>query len=283
MGRWLIHGQRADASSCGHRCRHACQGVCATVRSPVSSSGKWHLGTHCHNKTDFCHHPSSHGFDYFHGLPVTNLRDCKPGAGSVFTSGIRLLVFVPLQVLALALLTLGALRWLGLLHVPAPLLVCLVLLGTALLGLLVCFLHFFRPLNCFLMRDRDVSQQPMSYDNLTQRLTEDAVQFVRRWVSPGVRWGLGNCSGVGTARGQPGGSFQRHGPFRAAEMYPPGSLEGGAEGPCTGRCPPCGVGGSPETGFTRLPHGLCVCPRAANMSADDSRAFRRRRGRHGPA
>ncbi|XP_036127084.1 steryl-sulfatase [Molossus molossus] len=142
--------------------------------------GKWHLGTHCHNNTDFCHHPSSHGFDYFHGLPVTNLRDCKAGEGSVFGSGIRLLVFVPLQVLALALLTLCALRGLGLLQVPVALLVCLALLGAGLLGALACFLHWFRPLNCFLMRGRDVSQQPLSYDNLTQRLTEDAVQFVRR-------------------------------------------------------------------------------------------------------
>ncbi|XP_007449958.1 PREDICTED: steryl-sulfatase-like [Lipotes vexillifer] len=47
--------------------------------------GKWHLGTSCHNRTDLCHHPLSHGFDYFHGLPVTNLRDCKPGEGSVFS------------------------------------------------------------------------------------------------------------------------------------------------------------------------------------------------------
>ncbi|XP_054437003.1 steryl-sulfatase isoform X2 [Pteronotus mesoamericanus] len=142
--------------------------------------GKWHLGTHCHNNSDFCHHPSSHGFDYFHGIPVTNLRDCKPGQGSVFTSAIRNLVFVPLQVIALTLLTLAALRWLGLLRVPGLVFACLLLLAAALLGALLCFLHYFRPLNCFLLRDRDITQQPLSYDNLTQRLTEDAAQFIRR-------------------------------------------------------------------------------------------------------
>uniref|UniRef100_A0A5G2R447 Steroid sulfatase n=1 Tax=Sus scrofa TaxID=9823 RepID=A0A5G2R447_PIG len=143
--------------------------------------GKWHLGTNCHNSSDFCHHPLSHGFDYFHGIPVTNLRDCKPGEGSVFTTAFRLLVFIPLQVLALALLTLAGLRWLGLFRVPPALIFSLLFLAALVLGLLLCFLHFFRPLNCFLMRNHDITQQPMSYDNLTQRLTADAVRFIQRW------------------------------------------------------------------------------------------------------
>ncbi|CAK6450717.1 unnamed protein product [Pipistrellus nathusii] len=142
--------------------------------------GKWHLGTHCHNTSDFCHHPSSHGFDYFHGLPVTNLRDCKAGAGSVFTQAIRLLALAPLQALALALASLAVLRWLGLLRVPLAVFLTLALAAAALLAGLLCFLHYFRPLNCFLMRDRAVSQQPLSYDNLTQRLAADATRFVRR-------------------------------------------------------------------------------------------------------
>lgn len=152
------------------------------ARCPPVPAGKWHLGTHCHNNSDFCHHPSRHGFDHFHGIPVTNLRDCKPGAGSVFTSAIRLLAFVPLQVLAVALLTLAALRWLGLLRVPGPVFAALLLLAAGILGALLGFLHYFRPLNCVLLRDRHIAQQPLSYDNLTQRLTDDAARFIRRWV-----------------------------------------------------------------------------------------------------
>ncbi|XP_060148947.1 steryl-sulfatase isoform X2 [Globicephala melas] len=142
--------------------------------------GKWHLGTSCHNRTDLCHHPLSHGFDYFHGLPVTNLRDCKPGEGSVFTRALRLLVFLPLQVIAITLLTLAVLRCLGLIQVPPCIFFCLFFLAALVLGGLLCFLHYFRPLNCFLMRNRDITQQPMSYDNLTQRLTADAAQFIQR-------------------------------------------------------------------------------------------------------
>lgn len=124
----------------------------------------------------------SHGFDYFHGLPLSNLRDCKAGAGSVFTSAIRLLVFVPLQITAVSLVTLAALKCLGLLQVPRLVFVCLLLLATAILGVLLGFLHYFRPLNCFLMTDGNITQQPLSYDNLTQRLTANAARFIRRWV-----------------------------------------------------------------------------------------------------
>lgn len=142
--------------------------------------GKWHLGTNCHNKSDFCHHPLSHGFDYFHGIPVTNLRDCKPGEGSVFTRGIRLLVFIPLQIIAVTLLTMVVLKYLGLVRVPPLVFFSLLCLAAMILGLLVCFLHYFRPLNCFLMRNHEITQQPLSYDNLMQRLVADAAQFIRR-------------------------------------------------------------------------------------------------------
>ncbi|XP_054979590.1 steryl-sulfatase [Sorex araneus] len=142
--------------------------------------GKWHLGMHCAHADDFCHHPLSHGFEHFYGLPLTNLRDCKPGAGSVFGTGVRLLVFLPLQLLAVALVTLAALRRLGLLRVPPLAFGLLLAAAVALLALLVAFLHTYRPLNCFLMRGRHVTQQPLSYELLTQRLTAEATRFLRQ-------------------------------------------------------------------------------------------------------
>ena len=172
--------------------------------------GKWHLGISCHDPGDFCHHPTSHGFDYFHGLPLTNLRDCKLGEGSVFTPAFQLLVLLPMQLITVALLTLIVLKWLGLFRAPRCVLLFFFLLAALFLGLLLGFLHYFRPLNCFLMRNRDITQQPMSYDNLTQRLTADAAHFLRRWVTspgrtvPGMR---GRCH-LGDL-GEGGGSGDR--------------------------------------------------------------------------
>ncbi|XP_077001423.1 steryl-sulfatase isoform X2 [Tamandua tetradactyla] len=142
--------------------------------------GKWHLGMNCNNKSDFCHHPLSHGFDYFYGIPVTNLRDCKPGEGSVFILGCRLLVFIPLQIIGVALLTLEMCNCLRLFRVPHWVFFCLLFLAAIILVLLAVFHHYMRPLNCFLMRNHEITQQPMSYDNLTQRLTHEAIQFIQR-------------------------------------------------------------------------------------------------------
>lgn len=115
------------------------------------------------------------------------MRDCKPGDGTVFIGGIRVLAYTPLKVITITLLTLVALKHLGLLDVPPAVFFCLLFLAALILGLLLAFLHYFRPLNCFLIRDHEITQQPMSYDNLTQRLTRDAASFIRRSVLPGKR------------------------------------------------------------------------------------------------
>uniref|UniRef100_S4RPN3 Steroid sulfatase n=1 Tax=Petromyzon marinus TaxID=7757 RepID=S4RPN3_PETMA len=47
--------------------------------------GKWHQGLNCDVAGDHCHHPLSHGFDYFYGMPMTNLRDCNKWQNSVKT------------------------------------------------------------------------------------------------------------------------------------------------------------------------------------------------------
>lgn len=142
--------------------------------------GKWHLGINCHNTADFCHHPGQHGFDHFYGLPMTNLRDCKPGEGTVFGEAYKWLVFLPLQILGVTLFTLLVLRFLRLVRVPLGVFIGLFLLVGLLLALFLCFLRYFRPLNCFLMRNYEIIQQPLSYENLTQRLTLEATGFIRR-------------------------------------------------------------------------------------------------------
>ncbi|XP_019384902.1 PREDICTED: steryl-sulfatase [Crocodylus porosus] len=142
--------------------------------------GKWHLGMNCVTNDDFCHHPLKHGFDYFYGLIVTNLRDCKPGQGSVFATGIQTFITMPIQFISLALITLELLHFIGLLRVSQRALGHVILLSTSFLGILLFFFYNFRYLNCFLMRNHQIVQQPLSYQNLTHRLTEEAVQFIGR-------------------------------------------------------------------------------------------------------
>ncbi|XP_065502173.1 steryl-sulfatase isoform X2 [Caloenas nicobarica] len=103
--------------------------------------GKWHLGMNCESSNDFCHHPLSHGFDYFYGLTVTNFRDCKPGQGSVFSKGIQKTLVISVQIAGITLVSLAIVQYIGLLK---------------------------------------IIQQPLSYENLTQRLTKEAMQFIGR-------------------------------------------------------------------------------------------------------
>ncbi|XP_062041426.1 LOW QUALITY PROTEIN: steryl-sulfatase-like [Lepus europaeus] len=142
--------------------------------------GKWHLGLSCRHPHDFCHHPWVHGFDQFFRLPATNLRDCKPGAGTVFEGAVSWIVVVPVQALGTAALTLAALRCLSLARPPPAAFLGLLLPVAILLGGHFLFRHYFRPLHCFFMRDFEVAQQPLDYENLTQRLTEEAAGFIWR-------------------------------------------------------------------------------------------------------
>ncbi|XP_038013956.1 steryl-sulfatase isoform X2 [Motacilla alba alba] len=150
-----------------------------TGRYPIRS-GKWHLGMNCESSNDFCHHPFSHGFDYFYGLPVTNFRDCKPGQGSVFLKGVQKGLVIPIQITGIALVSLAVVQYIGLLKVPFQALGYFLLIVTISLAVLIFFFYHFRQLNCFLMRDHQIIQQPLSYENLTQRLTKEAMKFIER-------------------------------------------------------------------------------------------------------
>lgn len=111
---------------------------------------------------------------------MTNLRDCRPGAGTVFGSGVRWAVFAPLQALCAAGLTLALLRGLGLARVPHAAFLGLAVLAGGVAAAFLAFLRYFRPHNCFLMTGFEVTQQPAAYDRLAQRLAREAVGFLER-------------------------------------------------------------------------------------------------------
>uniref|UniRef100_A0A8C6TKK0 Steroid sulfatase (microsomal), isozyme S n=1 Tax=Neogobius melanostomus TaxID=47308 RepID=A0A8C6TKK0_9GOBI len=125
--------------------------------------GKWHLGLNCETSTDHCHHPNKHGFKYFWGFPLTNLRDCHPGRGTVYA----LEKYLPLRTAAVLLLSTG-----------------LAIGAASLVVLFSCFYAAFLTvvpyMNCVLMRDGAIVQQPFSNANLTQRMTREAVEFIER-------------------------------------------------------------------------------------------------------
>ncbi|XP_032879254.1 steryl-sulfatase [Amblyraja radiata] len=142
--------------------------------------GKWHLGLNCEASGDHCHHPANHGFDYFYGLPLTNMRNCKPNSGDIFMAGSRSAIRVAVPLITLALFTLLLLDYLALLTVPWRVLGFVLLAAALLIGAVVLFLSQFRQLNCILMQNDKIIQQPFTFDSLTQRLTNQATSFMER-------------------------------------------------------------------------------------------------------
>ncbi|KAJ0009546.1 hypothetical protein NQD34_001248, partial [Periophthalmus magnuspinnatus] len=138
--------------------------------------GKWHLGLNCETSSDHCHHPNKHGFKYFFGFPLTNLRDCHPGHGTVFQFN----KYLPIKTTVVILISTIIVYYFGLLPVPR----FLVMGATSLAVLVTCFLTTFLLvvpyMNCILMRNGEIVEQPFSTLNMTQRMTQEAVDFMER-------------------------------------------------------------------------------------------------------
>ncbi|XP_024118890.1 steryl-sulfatase isoform X2 [Oryzias melastigma] len=138
--------------------------------------GKWHLGLNCGSSEDHCHHPHAHGFSFFFGVPLTNLRDCQPGHGTVF----RIHRYLPYGTFVVVLLSAAALHYSGALPLRRGLLLGLLVLVLVLAGLTAGFVWTGPYLNCVLFRDRSIVEQPFRSENLTQRMTREAVVFMER-------------------------------------------------------------------------------------------------------
>ncbi|XP_057188746.1 steryl-sulfatase [Triplophysa rosa] len=139
--------------------------------------GKWHLGLNCEDSADHCHHPSSHGFDHFYGTIMTNLRDCQPGHGSVFHHAH---VHIPYKAISIGLASLALLHFKGVITVPRKVVLGVLVLIGMVMGFFQLMLYTFPNLNCFLMRGADIVEQPFISENLTQRMTNEAIEFLER-------------------------------------------------------------------------------------------------------
>uniref|UniRef100_A0A672YWH4 Sulfatase N-terminal domain-containing protein n=1 Tax=Sphaeramia orbicularis TaxID=375764 RepID=A0A672YWH4_9TELE len=138
--------------------------------------GKWHLGLNCDRHDDHCHHPHSHGFRYFFGVPLTNLRDCGPGHGTVF----MVHRYLPYASMSAAATTVVALHYGGAVRVGRrTVLVLLGLVGMA-VALMWAVVTVMPYMNCVLMRNERIVEQPFTAENLTQMMTREAIEFIYR-------------------------------------------------------------------------------------------------------
>lgn len=143
-------------------------------------SGKWHQGVNCESRTDHCHHPLNHGFDYFYGMPFTLVNDCRPGGSPELDAVTRARLRLYTQVAALGVLTVAVGKMCGLISVSWK-----AVLGAA--GLVFLFFvswyasfGFVRRWNCILMRNHDVTEQPMVLERTASLMLHEAVSYIER-------------------------------------------------------------------------------------------------------
>ncbi|KAM3857253.1 steryl-sulfatase [Diretmus argenteus] len=137
--------------------------------------GKWHLGLNCESSEDHCHHPSVHGFDHFYGISMTNMRDCQPGAGTVWQVYDDNLY----RTLGMVLVTVAVLCYSSV-AVRKCLIPTLVAVAAVAVVLGAAFFATYANFNCVLMRNHRIVEQPFVSENLTQRMTREAVDFLER-------------------------------------------------------------------------------------------------------
>ncbi|XP_030635945.1 steryl-sulfatase [Chanos chanos] len=143
----------------------------------TSLIGKWHLGLNCERSGDHCHHPIAHGFDHFYGITMTNMRDCQPGHGSVFDNVYH---HIPRKTLGVGLATAAFLHYLGFVTVTRRMALGVSALAGTVFGLFSLFVYTYPNFNCLLMRGHEIVEQPFVSEDLTQRMTGEAVEFLER-------------------------------------------------------------------------------------------------------
>ncbi|XP_014682259.1 arylsulfatase D isoform X1 [Equus asinus] len=142
--------------------------------------GKWHQGVNCESRVDHCHHPLNHGFDYFYGMPFTLVNDCHPDRPPEVDAATRAKLWRYTQMLALGMLTVAASKACGLISVSWK-----AVMGAA--GLVFLFFAswyasfgFVRRWNCILMRNHDVTEQPMVLERTASLMLKEAVSYIER-------------------------------------------------------------------------------------------------------
>ncbi|XP_019622119.1 PREDICTED: steryl-sulfatase-like [Branchiostoma belcheri] len=141
--------------------------------------GKWHLGLHCAATGSLCHHPNNHGFDYFYGTPITNLRDCGEDGESVIY---MMPVYKKYKQICWAGLVGAAslllMKFLGKIQVRWLSLLSFLAICTLVMAFPKVFILQLNPWNCLLMENEKVAEQPYSLRDLTPKLVNKSLKFI---------------------------------------------------------------------------------------------------------
>ncbi|KAM7177407.1 arylsulfatase D-like [Macrochelys suwanniensis] len=142
--------------------------------------GKWHQGVNCEALNDHCHHPSNHGFDYFYGMPFTLLNNCQKNKPPELDAALQAKLWLYTQIIALAVLTVIIGKLTGLISASWKIVTCFALASSLFFTSWYSSYGFVRHWNCILMRNYDITEQPMKLERTAALMLKEAVSFIER-------------------------------------------------------------------------------------------------------
>ncbi|KAM4702354.1 arylsulfatase D-like [Discoglossus pictus] len=140
--------------------------------------GKWHLGVSCESSNDLCHHPLSHGFDYFYGMPLTLLNDCEASSEIHLAFKEKLWFYAQFFVVTLITVVVGQL--LNLFKIPWKIIIIFASFGIIFFTYWFTAYFFYKYWNCILMRNYDITEQPMDIQTTALHIVREAKTFITR-------------------------------------------------------------------------------------------------------
>ncbi|KAM9320265.1 uncharacterized protein PAF06_004766 [Gastrophryne carolinensis] len=142
--------------------------------------GKWHLGVNCESLNDYCHHPLSHGFNYFYGIPLTLLNDCQPGGLHEIDVQFRAQLFFLTQLISYAVITMVIVKYSNILAISGKVVFWFALFGILFFMSWYLKYGFMEYWNCILMKNHTILEQPMNMQTLTNNVIRETLQFIER-------------------------------------------------------------------------------------------------------
>ncbi|KAM8977112.1 LOW QUALITY PROTEIN: arylsulfatase H-like [Pelodytes ibericus] len=140
--------------------------------------GKWHQGVNCETMNDFCHHPLNHGFNYFYGMPLSLIDECQTSSPSPLYTQLSSPLSFYAHMIGVAVATLIVVTYSNLRTKTIKLITYCSLFG--LMYVLNWYIHygFINYWNCILMRNHEITEQPMDVEKTTLRMLKEAHQFI---------------------------------------------------------------------------------------------------------
>jgi hypothetical protein len=140
------------------------------------STGKWHLGWSESKYNDNIHHPLNHGFNYYYGHPLTNVRDWMDDGESMLMALDPTIYWRALASIVAIMLPLYFLKKRN--YVGLKILYTTFIIACLAWGYFFFSFNNLLLLNSVLYRNFDLVEQPIKLETLSDRYTRESIEFI---------------------------------------------------------------------------------------------------------